>query len=80
MSLFTVDLARSCTLCDHVGGEACFHCGYDHKYFSLNKRELEEEVEIGLISKKTAKKIIEQNEKDKGIPGQLRLTEGDTII
>lgn len=87
MSLFTVDLARSCTLCEHADGPVnfntvsriCLPCGYEHKNFSLDRKKLDEEVKIGLISKKTAKKIIERNEKDKGIPGQLRLTEGDGI-
>ncbi len=85
MSLFAVDLAKSCTLCEHVDepvsfNRICMYCDYDHKHFSLDRKKLNEEVKIGLISKKQLKKIIEQNEKDKGIPGQLRLTEGDTII
>lgn len=87
MSLFTIDLARSCTLCEHVNGAVdfnmvsriCLPCGYEHKNFSLDRKKLDEEVKFGLISKKIAKKIVEQYEKDKGIPGQLRLTEGDDI-
>lgn len=84
MSFFTTDLARSCTLCVNcdspVGfNRACWYCDYDHKLFSLDKKKLEEEVKIGLMSKKTAEKIIERNRRDEGIPGQLRLTEGDDV-
>lgn len=79
-----MNLARSCSICKHISesrsfNHACWYCGFDHELFQLDEKKLNEEVELGLLSKKTAERILEISKKDEGIPGQLRLTEGDFI-
>lgn len=68
---------RSCTICVH--SSTCWRCDREHNLFQLDKKKLEEEVDLGIMSKRTARKILEENEKDQGIPGQLRLKEGDWL-
>lgn len=78
---FSAELPKSCSICKHVDesrdcfNRVCWYCGNDKEAFALDEKKLVDEVTLGLVSKMTAKRIIEESKKDEGIPGQLRLTE-----
>lgn len=76
-----MSLSRSCSICTHISeprdfNHACWRCGFDHELFQLDKKKLNEEINLGLMSKKTAQEILEISKKDEGIPNQKRLTSG----
>ena len=78
-----INLDKSCTICKHINDgpsfhSACFLCD-DKDHFDLDKKQLRIEYESGLRSRKDVKRILEEDKRNQGIPGQLRLTEGDII-
>lgn len=77
---------RGCTICFYINSpmkdvrsSPCWSCGKERRCFVLDKRKLKEEVDIGLYTRRQAKQIIRHYKRNQGIPGQLRLTEGDGI-
>ncbi len=77
---------RGCALCWWLTSplakgpnSPCWTCDLECKHFTLDKKKLDEEVQCGLRTRRQAERIIKQEKLRDGIPGQLRLTEGDDI-
>ena len=74
------NIAKGCHICLHLTDypqTVCPFCGKDHECFVLDEAKLEEEVALGTMTKREARRIRQLNkEEDRGIPGQLSLPEG----